>query len=419
MDAVARNWRTALGAALALGACTGAAPDGGGAGDGGGEAGADAAPGVATAVVGADRAVLGGLTVPLDGSGSTGASAYAWAQVSGPAVTLAGADQPRAWAAVPEDAPAGTEYVFRLDVTGEVASDSAELTVSVIAAAFEDVLGGIDDTAELGSSEGIDFDGAGMWVVSTGGFVSRFDAAGAFQERIDVVGTPVGANFADDGRLLIARSDLGRVDALDVGTGDLVTVASAVEGGGDLGTANYPLPAADGSLFVTNRQGQKVFRAAGGEARVFLDGLGTNPNAIAFGPEPDVLYVGVVGAVYRVPIAADGSAGEPSLYLDLGSDDGITYEVDGLAFDEGQNLWVGCPNAETLFVAPYAASGSTTASRTWSAVNATHTYFVNIRHGRGAFGATAMSYTNLGDRTVGRLETGLGAMAAPLAVVRE
>lgn len=422
-DAVAagaRIWWTGLGVAQALLAACTAGSAAGEAGDGGGGGVADAAPGVATAVVGADRAVIAGVTVPLDGSRSTAVSAYAWEQVSGPALAIAAAGEAVAWAAVPEDAPAGTEYVFRLSVTGAVASDSAELTVAIMAAKFADVLGGIDDTGELGTSEGIDFDDEGMWIVSTGGFVSRFDAGGAFQERIDIPGAPVGASFASDGRLLVARSDLGRVDALDTSTGDLVAVASAVEGGGDLDTANLPLPDAEGNLYVTNRQGQKVFRRdAGGVTRVFLDGLGTNPNAIAFGPEPDVLYVGVVGSVYRVPIQPNGTAGEPELYVSVGSSEGIDFEIDGLAFDEGRNLWIGCPNSESLFVAAYAASGATAVSRSWNAVSATFTYFVNIRHGRGSFGETVMYYTNLGDRTVGRIATGLAALAAPLAVVRE
>ncbi|AEV88258.1 hypothetical protein ACWT_7248 [Actinoplanes sp. SE50] len=43
------------------------------------------------AVAGADQTVLRGKVVALDGSASTGAESYSWKQISGPAVTLAGA----------------------------------------------------------------------------------------------------------------------------------------------------------------------------------------------------------------------------------------------------------------------------------------------------------------------------------------
>ena len=82
-------------------------------------------------------------------------------------------------------------------------------------------------------------------------------------------------------------------------------------------------------------------------------------------------------------------------------------EVDGLAFDEGGNLYVGVPNSSTLLVARYVGDGATEAIRTFSDVGAGFSYFVSLRFGRGGFGESVLYWTQLGDRTVARLETGL------------
>ena len=65
---------------------------------------------------GPSQTVLTGTPVILDGSASTGATSYAWAQVSGPAtVTLSGANTSQATFTAP--ATLGT-YEFRLTING-------------------------------------------------------------------------------------------------------------------------------------------------------------------------------------------------------------------------------------------------------------------------------------------------------------
>jgi sugar lactone lactonase YvrE len=225
-----------------------------------------------------------------------------------------------------------------------------------------------------------------------------------------VPGLPVGANIRDD-NLIIANAGNQAVEQLNMVSGNVSTVFDGVTGGGVLGTANHPVIDQAGNIYVSNREGGQVFRYDMEEdtVSVFLEGL-LNPNALAFGPEgSNVLYVGTLGTVWRVSVEARGVAGTPIPYLELGPDVDITYEVDGIAFDEGQNMWVGCPNAETLYVARYVGAEATTAIREWAMTGAGYSYFVNTTMGRGDFGGS-LYWTNLSGSTVGRLRVGLGRL---------
>ena len=148
--------------------------------------------------------------------------------------------------------------------------------------------------------------------------------------------------------------------------------------------------------------------AATQETRVFLTTT-SNVNALGFGPEPDVLYAGLATSVLRVPILPDGTAGTPYVYASGFS------EVDGLVFDAGGNLYVGCPNTNTLFVVPYVAGGPSSPTRSFTNVGGNVSRFVNVTYGPPAFGETALYWTNLGNRSVGRLDAGLPPLDPPLA----
>ena len=194
------------------------------------------------------------------------------------------------------------------------------------------------------------------------------------------------------------------METLDTANGTLTPVITAG------GPTNYPLPDKDGNIFVSNRANGQVIRwdAANQTQAVFTDAVtGTNPNAIAFGPEVDVLYVGAVDTVYRVPINADGTAGTPSVYVT------VTGEVDGLVFDSGRNLWIGSPGARGLYMAPYVADGPTTARMTYNPPVPNR--FVSLTYGVGNFGTTTLYWTSLGERSVGRIDVGLPALVPPLS----
>ena len=79
---------------------------------------------------GPDQTVLVGNPVVLDATGSTGASTFAWTQVSGPAVTLTSADTARPTFTMP--AAGSTALVFQVDVTGPGGSDADQVSVTAI-----------------------------------------------------------------------------------------------------------------------------------------------------------------------------------------------------------------------------------------------------------------------------------------------
>jgi hypothetical protein len=359
------------------------------------------------------RAVVAGVVVPLEADVT--ADEFSWSQVSGPPVEILGAANLQISVVVPADAPAGESVTLRLSATRNGVTLDSETSIAILEAVFEDVLPGISDPMELGSTEGLAFGATGMWVVSTEGFASLFGSDGSFIMRYDVPGAPVGAYYRDE-NLIIANSEgNGRVEQLNTISGNLSTLFEDV-GGAPLGTANLPLIADNGDVydvFVSTRTSQTVvhWSSESGDANLFLEDAGViNPNALAFGPDPNMIYVGAQGHVWRVPILDDGTAGTPEDYLVLGDDTDITYEVDGLVFDEGANLWVGCPNASTLFVSHYSVMGPAEISRTFVDPAGGVSRFVNLRFGGGDFEGDTLYYTNLGDGTVGRLRVGLQAL---------
>lgn len=361
--------------------------------------------------------VLAGLVVPVNIEVT--ADEYTWTQVDGPATEIIG-EGPSVLVPVPADAAPGEVITLRINAELNTIPASFDWHITVREPVFENFLGAISDTEELGSSEGLDFDDNGnMWVVSTEGFVSRFGVDATFQGRTDVPGQPVGALFGDYYMmpdddvdpitvLFIANAMTSTIDAMVLSNQTLLTVADQAEDGTSLGTLNFVLPDGNGNLYATNRTGGMVWRYDVDEqvVRPFIDMAGQNPNALSFGPDANVLYVGTLGQVVRVPILPDEVAGESSVYLDFAAPvDNL--EVDGIAFDEGGNMYVGVPNSSTLMMARYVGDGATEVIREFSDVGAGYSYFVSLRFGRGGFEDSILYWTQLADRTVARLETGL------------
>lgn len=360
-----------------------------------------------------DRSVLAGLVVPIDAE--VMAESFSWSQVSGPTAEILGAMGQEIEVVVPADAAVGEVITLRLTAERNGVSLDTDVNITIIDAVFENFLGGIADPAQLGSTEGLAFGPTGMWVASSEGFVSRFDSKGAFVERYETPGDPVGANFLEEA-LIVANRGAVAVQQLNSVSGELSVLFDTFDGQ-PVGTVNYPLPDNNGNVYVSTRLDQRVLRwdAKLGAATVFLqDAQVINPNAMAFGPEGNAIYIGTVGHVWRVPLIDGGMAGTPEDYLDLGDDTG-PLEVDGLTFDEGNNLWVGCPVASTLFVAPYSGKGPTAVARSWVDPAPGFDGFVNVRFGDDDFDDQTLYWTNLGDSSVGRMHVGLQEINAPLA----
>lgn len=364
-----------------------------------------------------NRSVLAGMRVPV--VVELNADEFSWEQIAGPTAEIHNLETTSLLVDVPGTASPGDVVTLRLSAIRNTIEDHRDIDIEIHEAEFENFVP--DATVEeLGTTEGLDFRNNDMWVVSTEGFVSRFsnvDGVGSFQSRRDVSGTPVGARFGrldvggDDpiDVLFLANAELEAVQEMRIDTGDVTVVTDALEDASPLGAVNFVLQGPDGDLFFTNRADQKVMihDIEEGVTRVLVEDLGMNPNALTFGPSAGYLYIGTAGRVYRVPVLPDGTAGESSVYLDLGPEDVITDEVDGLQFDEAGNLWVGAPNSSTLYLARYVADGPTEVANSWNDVGGGISRFVNVRLGNNAFGREYLYYTNLGDGTVGRVYVGL------------
>lgn len=357
-----------------------------------------------------DRAVVGGVVVPLEAQVT--ADEFSWTQVSGPPVEILGAQTLQIAVPVPADAAAGEEIVLRLTATRNSVELTSEISVEVLAASFQNALPEISDPMQIGTAEGLALGATGMWVVSSEGFASQFSPEGGFIQRIDVAGEPVGADFSGENIIIANREGTGRVQQLNSVSGNLSTLFDSVSGGGPLGAVGLPLVDDDDNVFVSTGLDQTVllYDAELGVAAPFLeDAAVVNPTALAFGPEGNTIYVGAQGHVWRVPVV-DGMAGAPQDYLVLGDDTDPAYEVHGLMFDEGSNLWVSCPGASSLYVAHYSAMGLAEVSRTFSDVGGGISRFNDLSFGRGDFERDTLYYTNVADGTVGRLQVGLQAL---------
>lgn len=352
------------------------------------------------------RSVVGGVIVPIEAD--VEADEFSWSQVEGVPVEILGGQTLQIGVSVPADAPPGEPITLRLTATRNGVSLDADVRITVLAASFQNALPDVSDPAQLGSTEGLAFGSTGLWVVSTEGFASLFDGNGAFVQRYDVPGEPVGMAYRDENLFIANREGTGRVELLNTVSGSLSTLFTSP------GDANLPLVDGRGDdqfdVYLSTRLGQTVVRysSESDSTNVFLEDMGViNPNALTFGPEGNTIYVGAQGHVWRVPLTDEGVAGTPEDYLVLGDDSDITYEVDGLVFDEGNNLWIGCPNASTLFVSHYAVAAPAEISRSFTNVGGGVSRFVNLTFGDGDFEGDTLYYTNLGDGTVGRLRVGL------------
>lgn len=362
-----------------------------------------------------DVSVLGGLVVPI--GVDVVADSFEWSQVSGPPTEIIG-EGPEVLVPVPADATPGDIITLRINAVRNTIQGSIDVEIEVREPVFEDFLAGITDTSQLGTSEGLDFDGNGnMWVASSEGFVSRFGPEGQFVSSYDVGAAPVGidvsrkyfADIDDDLDVLyIAAGGDQAVQMLELDNQQLTTLTDTLDGGGMLGTVERILPADNDDLFISTGAGGQIlhFDSENSVTTVFTD-LVASPSVLRFGPDANVIYVGTVGQVLRVPVLPDGTVGEVATYLDLGDTADPLQQVEGLSFDDGGNLWVTIPGAGRLVVAPYVGDGPTAPAREWNDVGTGISSFGELRHGRGGFGDDVIYWTNGAARTVGRLETGV------------
>jgi gluconolactonase len=191
--------------------------------------------------------------------------------------------------------------------------------------------------------EGPSFDRAGnLYVVDLAwGRIFKITAAGAFTVAAEYDGQPNGLKIHRDGRIFVADRQRGIVQ-VDPESGQVTTVVPGFEGRPFQGV-NDLVFANNGDLYFTDQGSSglnsptgRVFRLrAGGALDLVLDRI-PSPNGLALNRDDSVLFLNVTrdNAVWRVPLAPDGSAFKVGAFIRLSGGVG----PDGLALDQQGGL---------------------------------------------------------------------------------
>lgn len=184
---------------------------------------------------------------------------------------------------------------------------------------------------EAGQIYRVALDGAWEQVATTGGFVLGLCLDGD------------GAVYAcDSARHAVVRiAPDGAVTTYSKGTTERPMV-----------TPNYPVFAADGTLYVSETGNWKgndgcLYRVRpGGATETVGEGVTAFPNGLALEPCGGHLYVvlSTLPGVVRVALGDDGSVGPPESMVEL-----PRHVPDGLAFDVEGNLYIACYTPDAIY----------------------------------------------------------------------
>jgi gluconolactonase len=182
------------------------------------------------------------------------------------------------------------------------------------------------------------FDGR-VYAGGEGGELYRITLDG----ELETLGTSGGSmlGLAVDGRGRVYACDAGRGEIVrfDPSKGEFATYARGADGE-DLDTPNVTAFDASGNLYVTcsgeSGRPEIVRISPGGRTERWTAAVPRYPNGCVVTPDGTALLVVEAKAerVARVPILADGSAGEPATHAELPDTD-----ADGLALDAEGYLW--------------------------------------------------------------------------------
>jgi gluconolactonase len=203
--------------------------------------------------------------------------------------------------------------------------------------------------------EGPAFDAAGhLYVVDLPfGRVFRISPAGDWSLVVQYEGQPNGLKLHPDGRILVADYGRGLME-LDPVSGLISPLLTGRNSESFKGINDLAITA-DGDIYFTD-QGQTGLHDPSG--RVFhlspqgrlecLLTTGVSPNGIVFNPAESALYVAMTrdNAVWRLPLIAQGGVAKVGRFCSLFGRSG----PDGLALDEGGNLFVAHASLGHVFV---------------------------------------------------------------------
>ena len=214
---------------------------------------------------------------------------------------------------------------------------------------------GIFSEPRLNHPEGIAIDADGnIWCGGEAGEIFKIAADGSGIELMGSTGGfTLGLAFDGQGRLYTCDLKHAAVFRFDPATGSLTQFATG-DGAGNMKVPNVPVvDARRNCLYVSDSHD---FHAAGpgvwrfdletGEGSLWYDRSLRFANGMALSADGASLYVAKTFArrVVRIPIQADGSAGEAELYL---SD--IPALPDGLALDTDGRLYVTCYEPSRIY----------------------------------------------------------------------
>jgi gluconolactonase len=160
--------------------------------------------------------------------------------------------------------------------------------------------------------------------------------------------------LAVDAAGTIYACDEGRAEVLrvDPGSGAVEVYSSGVEGAPMI-EPNYCAFDAAGNLYATDsadwgeRNGSIYRIAPGGDTIVWSRALNRYPNGCCFDAAGTSLFVveSSFPGVWRLPVLADGSAGDPALVVELP----MPAVPDGIAFDDAGSLYIACYRPDRIY----------------------------------------------------------------------
>lgn len=183
------------------------------------------------------------------------------------------------------------------------------------------------------------------------GQLYRVEADGGLSELACTGGFLLG--LAVDGDGVVYACDTGRreVVRVDPRTGTVETYSTGAPAA-PFRNPNWPVFDDRGNLYVTDSGGWKdddghvVVIAPGGETSVWSRDVPRFPNGACLTADGDALLVieSLHPGVSRIPIAADGSAGSPSVTCELPGS-----VPDGIAVDESGGCYVACYRPDRIY----------------------------------------------------------------------
>jgi gluconolactonase len=184
-----------------------------------------------------------------------------------------------------------------------------------------------------------------VWCGGERGQIYRIEPDGSSLEQVaSTDGYCLGMAFDARGNLFICDLKHQAVMRLDAGSGALDKFADGADGRG-MAIPNHLAFDSEGRLYVSDSHafkepGPGIFRfSPDGGGKLWYGGPANFANGLALSADGRYLYVAETfgNAVFRVPIREDGSPGKREEFASL---TGVL--PDGLAFDTGGNLYVGC-----------------------------------------------------------------------------